>query len=220
MSKTKLLFFLCMYIGSFGTACSTDAHKSAAQKAEHGNPDRPASEGLDLLTDYDRDIWSGPDSWSEVQWQWKKRLRWDKECDYVGEVEVHPIAKNQQLIQVMCVPGSYQPMSYLFLYNPNSKESKQLALGAGENTDQAKEIWGNMEFNERNSYLSITTLSRGVGDCGVYRVFSFKAAEVLPKLIEKRKRDCSEGVLPENPPEEIFNPKKWPLVKGEEHTTD
>jgi len=92
------------------------------------------------------------------------------------------------------------------------QSAQQLALGAPENTDKLNEISGHLKFNEERSLLSIVTLSRGTGDCGIYRVFRFIKPDFSPELIEKRKRECSEKSLPENPPESFLNPKKWPLV--------
>jgi len=215
MSQIIRLLFIAAFVVLFVTACSDDIQKESAQpEAKNAKPDSRNIEGLDLLTNYDRDIWDGPDSWSDKQWEWKKRLRWNKACDYVGEVEVYTISKDHELVKVMCVPGAYQAMNYLFLYDLKSNSAKQLALGAPENTDQPNEIWGHLDFNEKSSLLSIVTLSRGVGDCGVYRVFNFKTPNFSPKLVEKRKRECSEEALPENPPEAFFNPKKWPLVSN------
>ncbi|VAX02318.1 hypothetical protein MNBD_GAMMA19-1175 [hydrothermal vent metagenome] len=207
------LFILAVFLGLSGTACSDNLHNDTAQpEAIDIKQNIYNTKGLDLLTNYDKDLWDGPAGWSDKQWKWKKRLRWDKECDYIGEVEVHPVSKTRQLIQIMCVPGAYQAMYYLFLYDSKSKSAKQLALGAPKNTDNPNEISGHLKFSEKNSLLSIVTLSRGIGDCGIYRVFSFKEPDFLPKLIEERKKECGEDPLPENPPKSFFNPEKWPLV--------
>ncbi len=218
MNKIKQLFTLAVFVSLSGTACSNNLHKDTMQpEVTNIKKNVRNTESLDLLINYDKDLWDGPAGWSDKQWKWKKRLRWNKECDYVSEVEIHPISKTQQLIQIMCVPGAYQATYYLFLYNSKSKSAKQLALGALENTDKPDEISGHLEFNEERSLLSIVTFSRGTGDCGIYRVFSFKEADSSPELIEKRKRECSEDTLPENPPESFFNPKKWPLVNADKN---
>ncbi len=201
--------FLCV-------ACNTYVQKSPqpnelTQPNSTGeNPEKSNLTSLDVLTEYDRDIWGGPDAWDDEQWQWKKRLRWGKACDYVGDIELFSLSKKHQLIKVLCVPGAYQETSYLFLYDRQNKVSKQLALGRAENP---KEIIGRLVFTEKNKTISILTLSRGVGDCGVYRVFSFEPSQYTPILVEQRARACSEKLLPKNSPKEIFNPKKWPLVK-------
>lgn len=206
MKKIKLFFFLSAALSFFVIACTAETQKNTVQSN---------NEGLDLLTDYDREMWSGPDGWSNEQWQWKRQLRWDRECDLLAEVEVHPLSRSHQLVQIMCVPGSYQPMHYLFLYNTDNKTSTQLAIGTPETTDRTKEIWGHLSFNKESALLAITSLSRGLGDCGIYRVFNFKTPGHLPILLEKRQRKCGKEPLPKNPPEEFFIPEKWPLVKGE-----
>ncbi len=213
MNKIKKLFTLAVFVSLSGTAYSDNFHKNTAQpETTNIKKNVRNTEGLDLLTNYDRDLWEGPAGWSDKQWKWKKRLRWNKECDYVGEIEIHSVSKNQQLIQVMCVPGAYQAMYYLFLYDSKNKSAQQLTLGAPENTDKLNEISGHLKFNEERTLLSIVTLSRGTGDCGIYRIFRFKKPDFSPKFIEKRKRECSENSPPENPPESFLNPKKWPLV--------
>jgi len=175
------------------------------------------NEGLDLLSNYDRDLWDGPDGWTDEQWRWKRLLRWDKNCDYVASIDIHNVSDTQDLIQVMCVPGSYQATYYLFLFNKEGQTSTQLALGAPENTDNPYEISGHLSYDKNASQLSITSLSRGVGDCGVYQLFSFTSTNGstsgengLPTLIEKRQRSCSE-TIPKTDSKAIFDPTQWPL---------
>jgi hypothetical protein len=108
MNKIKKLFTLAVFVSLSGTAYSDNFHKNTAQpETTNIKKNVRNTEGLDLLTNYDRDLWEGPAGWSDKQWKWKKRLRWNKKCDYVGEIEIHSVSKNQQLIQVMCVPGAY-----------------------------------------------------------------------------------------------------------------
>ncbi|WP_086933618.1 DUF1176 domain-containing protein [Agarilytica rhodophyticola] len=191
------------------TACCSagEAVKSPRQTESNDN------NGLDLLKNYDRDLWSGPDGWDQQQWSWKRKLRWDKACDYVADIETYPLQNNTQLVQVMCVPGAYQPTYYLFTYDAATKTAKQLLLGDTANTDNSKEVVGNISFTVENLRLAIHSLSRGVGDCGSYRVYQMADAVTPPRLIEKREQACSESPLPENPPAELFDPKRWPLVK-------
>jgi hypothetical protein len=172
---------------------------------------------LDLLKNYDRELWSGPDGWSTEQWQWKRTLRWDKNCDYIGEVEVYNIDPKYQLVTVQCVPGSYQPTYYAYIFDKHSKESKQLSLGSTQNTDESKEISGTLNYNHSNQQLSILTLSRGLGDCGIFRSFDFKSGKDTQesefKLIESRERDCvNHNVDIEQLPGEIFDYFSWPKI--------
>lgn len=175
--------------------------------------------GLDILKDYDKDLWSGPAGWDEKQWHWKKLLKWDRYCDYVGEVEEYAINGQYQLITVQCVPGAYQPVYYLFLFNETTKESKQLKLGFPESTDNPKEVIGSISVDSAAMQMSILTLSRGIGDCGTYRVFGFYGTEkmesTLFQLEEVRRQECkdlsSENI--QELPEELLDYKKWPKVR-------
>ncbi|VUD62328.1 hypothetical protein TDB9533_03018 [Thalassocella blandensis] len=175
---------------------------------------------LDVLKNYDRDLWPGPDGWTETQWHWKKLLRWDKNCDYVDEVEEHELKNNFQLITVQCVPGSYQPMYYIYLFNKENQKSKQLLLGLPESTDNPKEIFGNVNVDSATNEFSILTLSRGIGDCGTYRLFTFDSGDNIENAnlhtAETRQRECAKQ-LPddmESLPKEILDFKQWPLIKN------
>lgn len=200
--KIRLLTLVTLI--AIGTSCSSE-------KSIKPDPS-PSSENLDLLLNYDKELWSGPDGWTKEQWQWKKKLRWDKHCDYVADIEVYKLEKNRQLIQVMCVPGAYQPMQYLFLYHVDRNLATQLELGAPASTDNPKEIFGHIVFDNINKQLSILTLSRGTRDCGLYRVYDFQLNTTEPKLVDHRARACSETPLPENLSEDIFNPTLWPTL--------
>ncbi len=172
---------------------------------------------LDLLENYDRELWSGPDGWSSEQWQWKKTLKWGKNCDYVADIETHEIGPKYQLITVQCVPGSYQPTYYVYIFDRHSKDNKQLLLGTTHNTNDPKEITGTINYNPSNQQLSILTLSRGLGDCGIFRTFDFKSGEDIEesefKLDESRARGCvNHSVDIEQLPSEIFDYLSWPLI--------
>ena len=170
---------------------------------------------LDLLKDYDHDIWSGPDGWSDSQWQWKKILRWDRECDYVADVETYDLEQQGQLVTVMCVPGAYQPTYTLYTYQADDHYVRQLELGDPNSTDDPKKAIGRLHYDEALHQLSITSLSRGAGDCGVHRVFQLGDARTPVRLLERRERSCSEQALPNDKAskEAIFDPTQWPLIK-------
>ena len=187
---------------------------------------------LDLLTDYDRDMWDGPDNWTDNQWQWKKRLKWDKECDYLADISVYSFTSDFQLIQVQCLPGSYQPMSYLFTYQPASQQSEQLALWArasgayelsatGSSTTESsasgadtspKAIWGHINIDQQQQSLSILSLDRAVGDCGIYRVFNFETSTHKLQLQTTRKQSCPNFLPPEDQLEQLTDPANWPVL--------
>lgn len=215
--KTITICFIALGIISCKAETQTADQPLTSTDTKPTPTNHAKNEGLDLLSNYDRDLWDGPDGWTDEQWRWKRLLRWDKNCDYVASIDIHTISDTQELIQVMCVPGSYQATYYLFLFNKEGQTSTQLALGAPENTDNPYEISGHLSYDKKASQLSITSLSRGVGDCGVYQLFSFTstngstlAADEPPTLIEKRQRSCSE-TIPKTESKTIFDPTQWPL---------
>ncbi len=186
-----------------GIACG-DEKLSPAFHADKAHEDE-----LDILKDYDRDIWTGPDGWTEEQWRWKRLLRWSKDCDYVGEVTVYSLKEGRQLVQVMCVPGWYQGKYYLYLFDPHDRTSTKLKLGLKGSSENQYDVWGNITFDPASHHIEILTLSRGMGDCGVYRVLEPNAKYSGVRLIEKRQKQCRP--LPDNPDENIFDYKKWPV---------
>ena len=167
---------------------------------------------LDLLTDYDREIWAGPDGWSASQWQWKQTLKWDRHCDYVAEVEVVDISKTLQIITVQCIPGAYQPMHYVYLLDKSSNNHWQLEIPSEESP---QEIWGHIEINAAQAEISVLSLSRGLGDCGTFNRFKVDIdAPSAFELIERRQQSCRE--LPNMPiedlPKDWLDPKQWPAT--------
>ena len=170
---------------------------------------------LDLLTDYDREIWAGPDEWSASQWKWKQALQWDRHCDYVAEVEVVDITNTLQVVTVQCVPGAYQPMYYVYAFDKTSKNHRQLQIAKAD-SKKTQEVWGHIEVDSTAAELSVLSLSRGIGDCGTFSLFKIDnpdAAQAF-ELIERRQRSCS--ALPNKPieelPQEWFDHKRWPLA--------
>jgi hypothetical protein len=174
---------------------------------------------LDILKDYDRDLWTGPDGWTDEQWRWKKLLKWDRNCDYVADVETHDINEQFQLVTVQCVPGTYQPMYYLFLFDRTTQKSKQLNLGLPDSTDNPKEVFGTIGYDNAKQQMSILSLSRGVGDCGSFRLFNFIVSKNLNEAgflqKELRVQPCKDYAIDnvDNLPKSMFDYRNWPLVK-------
>ena len=110
---------------------------------------------LDILTDYDRDAWWAPEKWNEELWAWKILLKWDRECDYAPGVSEYPLHESQYtFIAIQCSSGAYQPMSYAYLLDKNTKESIQLKLGRGlDSPEPSREIWGEIAIDEGTNEL-------------------------------------------------------------------
>ena len=198
------------------TSISETSSNTGNSETPSGVP--PVSQ-LDILQDYDRELWSGPDTWTDEQWKWKKQLKWDRNCDYIGEVDTRDISDRLQLITVQCVPGVYQATYYIFVFDRITKKNRQLKFGLSQNTDSPKEVLGTIEYDEKKNQMSILTLSRGVGDCGTYRVFEYTGLNDLDKELflqtEKRIRKCKDYGIDsvEELPKSIFDYRSWPLVK-------
>lgn len=230
METRKIAFLTAIFtIVWFASSCQS-YHREESGRAKSDNVDSIQSKanqvvlteelaGLDILQDYDRDLWGGPDAWSKEQWRWKKTLKWDHHCDYLGEVETFDLQNKLQLVRILCVPGAYQPMSYLYLFDQNTRQGKQLELAADGSTDNPKESFGNIEFDSAKKQLSILTLSRGLGDCGTYQVYqlarlkSFADASFEPAEVRRKNCEDHAGKAFEELPKSLFDYKNWPLIK-------
>lgn len=198
-------------LSTFMLACAPIANQPDQEESQP-KVDFIDKSKLDLLTDYDREIWAGPDGWSASQWQWKQTLQWDRHCDYVAEVEAIDITKTLQVVTVQCVPGTYQPMHYVYLLDKSSNNHWQLEI---PNNESPQEIWGHIEVNANRSEITVLSLSRGLGDCGTFSRFKVDSgAPQAFELIERRQQSCRS--LPNKPiedlPKDWFNPKQWPLT--------
>ncbi len=218
-------FLILLTAGALISACSSKGETiekpqnvAAATETSIGSEQRDLK-GLEVLMDYDRDLWTGPDGWNDEQWKWKRRLGWDRECDYVGDVKAVALGNQRQLITVQCIPGAYQPMSYLYLYDNAQEKGKPLRLGLPESSENLQEVYGRINYDTKRKELSILNLSRGVGDCGTYRTFELIDGQSYDKtsfiLNEKRERDCEDlsGKDFDNLPKDIFDYENWPISK-------
>lgn len=183
-------------------ACATtdNSQDSGELRVEKG-----LKAGLDLLLDYDRDAWPGPYSWSSEQWLWKKRLRWSKDCDYIGDVSKYTLKADLDFIVVTCVFGAYQPSQYLYTYKTSTQKGELVKLRANKNS--SFKVWGELDYNKATKRLTVFNKGRGLADCGSYEVYDLnQMTNATPKLVEWRKRECTKK-LSDNYPQ----PTEWPL---------
>ena len=71
----RIIFVIpILSIGACATYEEIKPDKQAVPKHQNTEQSQNArgTEGLDLLKNYDKDLWSGPDGWTEEQWAWKK----------------------------------------------------------------------------------------------------------------------------------------------------
>ena len=165
---------------------------------------------LDILQNYNKDLWAGPAAWTEEQWQWKRTLKWDRQCDYLGDVTTVSTSLGYDIIQIICVTGAYQPTQYLFTFDPESKKYQQLMLGQFGESPQ--EILGHIGINTKSNTLSVLHLTRGTADCGIFREFQLKGLMEQPKLFLTRKQECSHIRLSALELKVRQNTKTWRLI--------
>lgn len=190
---------------------------------EPGSPTRtpspalaPNDTDLDVLTEYDRSLWPGPDQWSPEQWMWKRRLRWDRDCDYFGHVTIDELSDSLSLVRVECVPGAFEPLSYVYIYDSDAETGIALEFPttsrARDSAEKPFALWGSTTFDSQTRRFAVIHLSRGTGDCGSYEVYAFDLEHRELELELMRERECSEIPLPDPAPPELFEPTHWPIV--------
>jgi len=188
--------------------------KSAMEKI---SPDVLAT--LDILTDYDREFWSGPDQWNEELWAWKILLKWDQECDFEPVVREHSLHLSEYtFIAVQCSLGAYQPSFNTYLLDKKTKEYVQLKLGRTLDSPELRNrVLGDIALDTNTNELSILTVAVGTKDCGTYRKLNFVQGDNVKtsyfELQSIRKQECFTNPADiESLPYSATDYKNWPIV--------
>lgn len=155
---------------------------------------------------------------------WRARLLWPVACESAhaqavkilelrdGRLRAFPLDGRRTLVEVACARGSYQDSLLYYLWDETRQpaEASALRVPTLEAVDdewlarESLETAGASRFDAARRTLVLTTLARGLGDCGSiarYRVQGFKLV-----LEELRGRGC------DGDPESAPAPDKWPRV--------
>lgn len=136
-----------------------------------------------------------------------------RDRDYSG-LEFHRLNPAEYLVSVECYPGAYQPGGIFYLLRERPTRSATLLkfVGFDSQDDDGNPlpysvVDGLSFFNRRANTLEIFSKSRGMGDCGQFARYRYKAGKFT--LLELREQECKEtGDLGST------DYRHWPLVKN------
>jgi hypothetical protein len=129
---------------------------------------------------------------------WRAHLRWPDACEdsfrasHAGDsggVTVTPLPAGRVLVEVTCAAGSYQPSAIRFdLPDGAGPPGEPLSFPVYTSEDGRElsvtreiEVWGESEVNGEAGEITILSLARQTGDCGVWARYSLNARP--PRLI-------------------------------------
>ncbi len=158
---------------------------------------------------------------------WRNILKWSDECekpfrdinygaDFSG-LTFHKLAPQKYLVEAVCFLGAYQGQSNYFFLDESgpSPHAEPLMFtlyydyeGTGKPMATTTQDMIGGQFNSSMKQLVILDKFRGIGDCGIYSVYSFNNLYFKPELVELReKSECDEVII-----EPMIEPSKWPLI--------
>ncbi len=160
----------------------------------------------------------------EERARWRSRLRWPDACEaeharavkilelHDARLRVFPLGARRVLVEVACARGSYQDSLLYYLWDETREPALASALRVPtlEPVDdeweprEPSEAAGTSRFDASRHVLSLTTLARGLGDCGTVARYRVQGAKLV--LQELRGRGC------DGDPEKAPLADKWPRV--------
>ena len=137
---------------------------------------------------------------------WRAILQWPDSCETAFDnrdgtwsgMTFWPIGPKQHLVEVQCFLAAYQPTNMYAWYDEGTEPpaAKFLAFTVYTSDDgkkivqeQVMELPGLSEFNADLKELSITTKSRGLGDCGSFAKYGIQNGTATLKEF-RAKFDC------------------------------
>lgn len=138
--------------------------------------------------------------------RWRQIAAWPEECESAFQASVassdaglvfHELADGRFLLQVLCAAGAYQP-SHVFLSLDERAAPPVAALlklpiyqsedGRSIARTMEAEIFGEPTWLPDSRELTILSLARQTGDCGVWTKYRFTAQDdaVRPAVVEAR----------------------------------
>jgi hypothetical protein len=157
---------------------------------------------------------------------WRTALAWPPSCEEafksstVGEdggLAVHVLAPRVSIVEVVCAGGAYQPSHVYLRYDEQGAPATATLLefpvlmtgdGAAIEKSVEAEVWGESWFSPDAYEMSVLTLSRQLGDCGIWSRYALSGPQpVLTAAATRLPCPASPG-----PPAQLLNgtaPDGW-----------
>jgi uncharacterized protein DUF1176 len=153
--------------------------------------------------------------------EWRQRVRWSDDCENAfsqtsspgngNGVRTYGLPEGQQLLEVRCAQGAYQPSQVFAAVAPGAAAGTLLTFPVataadtgGAQWERAQEIWGTATFDAAAARLTVVNQARGLGDCGtavVYEPGIAGRSEVA--VVSARAKPCDDSAQP---------PDVWPVI--------
>jgi hypothetical protein len=151
---------------------------------------------------------------------WRAFLGWPAVCErpyrqsFPGDgpnagLAFFPVPGRRLLVQVTCAFGAYQGSSMLYVVDRSRTppRARGVALtvyeapGASLRRTRSRIVYGTVRADRATGALSVLTVFRGLGDCGVLAGYALRAGRYVP--VEVRAKLACDG----RPP---YDPARWP----------
>jgi hypothetical protein len=136
--------------------------------------------------------------------RWNAVLKWPSSCEDAfqashagndGGLTFSELTPGLSFVEVLCAAGSYQPSHvYLRLDERGSSRVVNLLVFRGFATNDGttlepsseSELWGEAHLSVETQQLSVLSLSRQIGDCGIWSRYAIGTE--LPRLVNLASR--------------------------------
>ena len=126
---------------------------------------------------------------------WRAALAWPESCEESfsssragqdGGLAVHNLAARVSIVEILCASGAYQPSHVFVRYDEQGAspmatllEFPVLMSDDGESIDQSveREVWGETWFSPDAFEMSVLTVSRQLGDCGIWSRYALSGQQ-------------------------------------------
>lgn len=161
-------------------------------------------------------------STNKLRADWRALLKWDDTCEQAYQttnvteeqgVETYAFDGDDQLVQVLCAVGSYEP-SFL-LYRIKQQRPQLLQLETFDASDEAylqttvqSELWGEISVDSKARSLVIVNVARQTKDCGTWADYRFTDQNVKLQTLYS-KLPCPVDVADPVSPDLVSPPADW-----------
>jgi hypothetical protein len=126
---------------------------------------------------------------------WRAALKWPAPCEEAfesskagddGGLAIHELAPRVAIVEILCAVGAYQPSHVYLRYDEQSAPATATLLefpvltsddGTTVETSVESEVWGESWFSPDAYEMSVLTLSRQVGDCGIWSRYALSGQQ-------------------------------------------